>query len=138
MTDSVSPLQVLPHGQAGEYLRVTPESAGWEHLGFAARLFERGEEWESSTEEFEYGFVVLGGTGRVRSSRGEWRLGRRADVFSGMPYGLYLPPGTRFTVTAESARLDVAFGWSVAKGQYPPCLVSPKDVAVEIRGGGNA
>jgi 5-deoxy-glucuronate isomerase len=132
-------LQVLPHGETGEYIRVTPKSAGWEHLGFAVRLMERGEEWEAQSDEFEYGLVVLGGVCAVRSSRGNWPvLGRRAEVFSGMPYGLYLPPRTRFRVRAESHKLELAYGWCGATGVHPPRLVTPDEVAIEIRGGGNA
>ena len=140
MIESVnSPLQVLPHGKAGEYIRVTPESAGWERLGFAARLMERGEEWEVGPDESEYGLVVLGGVCSVCSSRGNWPVvGRRADVFSGMPYGLYLPPQTRFRVKAESEQVDLAYGWCAAAGLHPPRLVTPDEVALEIRGGGNA
>src|SRR6266446_4477807 len=97
-----SSLQVLPCGEAGEYIRVTPESAGWEHLGFAARVLKRGEEWEAESADFEYGLVILGGVCSVHSSRGDWPVvGRRADVFSGMPYSLYLPPKTSFRVKAE-------------------------------------
>src|SRR6266853_4044453 len=104
-----SSLHVLPRGETGEYIRVTPASARWDHLGFAARFMKRGEEWEGESGEFEYGLVVLGGVCSVRSSRGDWPVvGRRADVFSGMPYSLYLPPKTSFGVTAVSVHLDVA------------------------------
>jgi 5-deoxy-glucuronate isomerase len=134
-----SSLQVSPHGETGEYIRVTPESAGWEHLGFAVRLMEHGEEWEAQSDVFEYGLVVLSGVCGVRSSRGNWPVvGRRADVFSGMPYGLYLPPGTRFCVSAQSDKLELAYGWARAAGLHPPRLVTPDDVSIEIRGGGNA
>lgn len=140
MTRTVnSSLQIPPRCETGEYLRVTPELAGWEHLSFAARLLRRGEVWEAETGNCEFGLVVLGGVGRVRTSRGEWPVvGRRADVFSGMPYGLYLPPQTRFSVRAETDRLDLACGWCAATGLHPPRLVTPDAVAVEIRGGGNA
>jgi len=134
-----SSLHVLPRGESGEYMLVTPESAGWEHLSFAARLMRRDEVWEGQTGAFEYGLVVLGGICSVHSSRGNWpAVGRRADVFSGMPYGLYLPPNTRFSVKAESDQLDLAYGWCAAAGAHPPCLVTPDMCAVEIRGGGNA
>jgi len=140
MAESVnSSLLVLPRVETGEYIRVTPESAGWEHLSFAVRLLRRGQEWEMSTDESEYGLVVLGGVCSVRSSRGDWpKVGRRPNVFSGMPYGLYLPPGTSFGVKAESGQLDLAYGWCAAVGKHPPCLVRPDEVAMEIRGGGNA
>lgn len=55
-----------------------------------------------------------------------------------MPYGLYLPPGTSFCVRAESDQLDLAYGWCTAAGLHPARLVKPADVAIEIRGGGNA
>jgi len=132
-------LLVSPCGEHGEYQRVTPQTAGWEHLSFGARVLNRGEAWEADSGDYEYGLVILGGVASVYSSRGDWpRIGRRADVFGGMPYGLYLPPQTRFRVQAESDRLDLAYGWAAAKGLHPPRLVTPEDAAVEIRGGGNA
>lgn len=139
MHSSNSRLHVRPTTAAGEYTRVAPESAQWEHLGFGARLMTAGEEWEVHSGGFEYGLVVLGGRCSVRSSRGSWpRIGRRAGVFSGMPYGLYLPPNTHFRVTAESDQLDLAYGWCAAAGVYPARLVTPETVAIELRGGENA
>jgi len=107
-----SPLLVKPQAMHGEYIRVTPESAGWEWLHFSARRSNRGEHWQSSTGDFEYGIVVLGGVCSISSSRGQWpNVGRRPNVFSGLPYALYLPAETTFTVTALSRELDIACGW---------------------------
>jgi 5-deoxy-glucuronate isomerase len=134
-----SRLLVHPTGGPGEYTRVTPESASWEHLGFAARRLKRGERWEAATRNSEYGLVILGGVCSVESSRGRWeKIGRRPNVFAGMPYGLYLPPGTDFAVEALSAELDLAYGWCRAEGEFGPQLVTPEMAAIEIRGGGNA
>ena len=134
-----TPLLVRPRSINGEYVRVTPETAGWEHLHFAARRMSQGEKWPAETRDCEYGLVVLGGVCSVESSRGSWKMiGRRPDVFHGMPYALYLPRDTTFTVTAVSADLDLACGWCRAEGNHPPRLVTPDQVAVEIRGGGNA
>ncbi|MGH2538142.1 MAG: 5-deoxy-glucuronate isomerase [Candidatus Promineifilaceae bacterium] len=137
------PSLLLPPRQTaaepGEYSRVTPETAGWEWLSFAARRMRAGARWRGRTGDDEYGLVVLGGVGAVRSSRGEWaRIGRRPDVFSGMPYALYLPRRTEFEVEALADGLDIAAGWCPAGADYPPQLVTPEQVAVEIRGGGNA
>ena len=134
-----SSLLVQATPNAAEYVRVTPETAGWELLHFAARRLELGASWSHDTAGAEMALVILGGRCTVRSSRGEWaHIGRRADVFSGMPYTLYLPPQTRFTVVAESEGLDVAYGWCAGEQSHPPRLVRPQEVAVEIRGGGNA
>ena len=134
-----SPLLVRATAESGEYTRVTPATAGWEVLHFAARRMAKGERWSQQTGEAEYGLVVLGGICSVRSSQGEWyEIGRRPDVFSGMPYTLYLPRRTAFTVEALSDDLDMAYGWCTVNADYPPQLVTPADVTVEIRGGGNA
>lgn len=123
----------------GEYVRVTPEIAGWEHLSFAARRLRAGEDWSGHTGDSEYGFVLLGGVCRVESSRGVWeRIGRRPDVFSGMPYALYLPPDTRYRFSAVTDAVELAYGWCRARGGHAARLVTPDQVAVELRGGGNA
>lgn len=124
---------------SGEYVRVTPATAGWEHLHFAARRMTGGERWQGETGPCEYGLVVLGGVIAVRTGRGDFeRVGRRPDVFSGMPYAVYLPRQTAFTVVALSEAVDLAYGWCGAEADYPLQLVTPEQVAVEIRGGGNA
>ena len=134
-----SSLLVRPHATHGEYSRVTPETAGWEHLHFAARRMGKGEQWQQSTGDCEYGLVLLGGVCSIQSSRGDWpQVGRRPNVFSGMPYALYLPAQTTFTVTALSDELELAYGWCRSEGNHPPQLVTPENVATEIRGGGNA
>lgn len=134
-----SPLLVSPDFEQQEYIRVTPASAGWKALHFAARKMQPGARWEHETGENELALVVLGGTCRVNSNRGTWEpVGRRPDVFHGMPYTLYLPRQTRFSVEATSAELDFAYGWAQAYSDHPARLVRPEEVAIEIRGGGNA
>lgn len=59
------------------------------------------------------------------------------DVFGGMPYALYLPPATSFTVAATTP-CDLAFCFCRAEESHPAHLITPREVEVEIRGGGNA
>ncbi|MBU6400053.1 MAG: 5-deoxy-glucuronate isomerase, partial [Verrucomicrobia bacterium] len=78
-----SPLLVRPSADTGEYTRVTLQRAGWEHLNFAARRMARGEHWESTTGDLEFGCVLLGGTCSVNSRHGHWfAFGRRGNVFA--------------------------------------------------------
>ena len=82
--------------------------------------------------------VVLGGICSVKSSRGEWqRIGKRANVFDGMPYTLYLPMASTFTVTA-GYRLRFGILLLPRRRRVPGGLVTPEQVGIEIRGGGNA
>lgn len=136
-----SPLLVhaLPVPDGGEYVHVTPTTAGWELLHFAARRLGRTETWTHDTGDHEYALVVLGGICAISSSRGDWSpVGRRPNVFAGMPYALYLPRHTTFAVTALNDELDLAYGWCATDQDHPAQLVTPAQVNVEIRGGGNA
>lgn len=138
MHSTSASLLIAPNFSHSEYIRVSPRSAGWDHLSFAARTMEQGETWDFETHENELALVVLGGTCRVTSNAGTWEeVGRRPNVFAGMPYTLYLPPETRFTVEATRAQLDIAYGWARAEEVYPARLVKPAEVEIEIRGGYN-
>jgi 5-deoxy-glucuronate isomerase len=113
-------------------------SEGFEFLSLSASKVEVGQRIYGDTAGRELGLVVLGGRCSVESSRGSWKgIGRRADVFSGMPYALYLPVATQLEVTAETD-CDLAFCYSRATEYYHPQLVTPGEVEIEIRGGANA
>ena len=138
MQSNLCSLLIAPDFSRQEYVQITPRSAHWDYLNFAARQMYRGRMWHFETHENELALVVLGGTCEITSNIGKWTdVGRRPNVFSGMPYTLFLPPETRFTVEAKSEHLDVAYGWCVAKEAHPARLVEPAEVQVEIRGGGN-
>jgi len=114
------------------------ECPGFEFLKLNSLQLSPGEKFQSDTQDCELGIVLLGGTCSVESSRGSWnKIGRRPNVFAGMPYALYLPIESSFTITADS-QCDIALCYSKADQYYPAKLVTPSDVAVEIRGAGNA
>ena len=119
-----------------------PESYGFEFLSFRNQHLVPGQRVEDDTAGRELGIVLLGGRCSVESSRGtsreSWQhIGRRPNVFAGMPYALYLPIGTTYTLAAET-NCDIAFCYCRAEQYFPPRLVTPADVDVEIRGAGNA
>lgn len=122
----------------GELVAVTSEQAGWRDLCFAARRLPAGGRFDGATGASELALVLLGGRATVESSAGRWEgIGKRRNVFDGMPFALYLPPGVAYTVMAET-ELELALAWCPAEPQFPARLVTPQDVAVEVRGGGNA
>ena len=117
---------------------IGPQEAGFDYLTLEVRRLKTGESYEGATDSRELGIVALGGRFRAQSSRGNWEsIGGRANVFSGMPWALYLPVNTRFTVTAL-ADCDLAFCFSLAEDVHPAALICPEDVRIEIRGGANA
>ena len=124
------------------YQRITNSEAGWEYLNFEARKLKKNETWRHQTGNNELMIVLLGGNFSVESGSGLWRTENgRKDVFSGLPHGLYLPPDTSFTLTAQSETLDIACSWCVADRHFPPSFITPDDVekmGIEYRGGDNA
>lgn len=139
MSANQSSLLISPKFDREEYIRVTPQKAEWDLLHFATRKMSHGTTWKHGTGENEMALVVLGGTCNIHSSRGKWeKVGRRPDVFSGMPYTLYLPRQTTFSVEARSDELDIAYGWCSTNEDHAPQLITPLQVGIEIRGGENA
>lgn len=121
-------------------VEVTPEFAGWDTIRFQARRLEAGKAWSFAVEKCELALVVLSGALDIQTDRGTWRgLGRRQTVFGGLPYALYLPAQTRFTVQAVmDCEFAVAWAPVTEAKEYAPRLVTPADVVVEIRGGDHA
>jgi 5-deoxy-glucuronate isomerase len=114
------------------------ESYGFKFVSFRIQRLTANDSVEDDTADRELGLVLLGGQCSVKSSRGTWtKIGRRPNVFAGMPYALYLPISTNYTITTETG-CDIAFCYCRAEQYFPPCLVTPSQVDVEIRGAGNA
>jgi len=103
----------------------------------ALRLF-KGQTYSGQVGEHEHVSVILGGRGRFQAGHLSYDLGRRPDVFSGMPHAIYLPRRTAFTVEALSETLEIASCWVPTDQDFPVKVVRPGDCAVEIRGAGNA
>jgi len=114
------------------------ETFGFDLLGFRVQKLAAGARVEEDTANWELGLVVLGGICSVESSRGNWSsIGKRANVFQGLPYALYLPIQTSYKI-ATAQGCEIAFCYSRAEQPYPPRLVTPADIEIEIRGAGNA
>ncbi len=117
---------------------VTPEQADWDYISFQVRRLAAHQSWTFSTGEYEMVIVLLSGRLSVESNRGQWQpIGERKNVFSGLPYALYLPRHTSLTVQADSAS-EFAVALAPTEQDNEPHLVTPSDIEVEIRGGDNA
>ncbi len=123
---------------SGESQCILPEAVGFDYLTFRVRKLVKGESYANETGTSELCLVVLGGRCSVQSSAGSWlNFGNRSDVFNGLPYALYLSVKTSFTITAETD-CELAFCFCPADKEYPAHLITPDEVEVEVRGGGNA
>jgi 5-deoxy-glucuronate isomerase len=116
---------------------VTPESAGWGHVGFEALLLAPGQSAERDTGDRECCVVVIGGHASVRSEHGDWRdLGGRETPFAGAPDAAYLPPGTRFTVEGARGGGEVGLCFAPGRDGAAPRVLPAAGVPAETRGHG--
>jgi 5-deoxy-glucuronate isomerase len=115
---------------------ITPESAGWTYLSFAVHRLKTGETFSAESDDLELALVPLSGKAKIEVGDHEFQVSRRG-VFLEMPQVLYLPPGSRFTVHAESD-FGFSLGGAPAEGRYPVRLFEPREMRSELRGGVNA
>ena len=114
------------------------ETFDYELLGFRNQRLAPGASFTENTGGNEVAIVMLGGTCAISSPAGEWTsVGARENVFGGLPHAAYFPPGSEYRITA-STPCDIAFCYCKAEAKHPARLITPADVSVEIRGGGNA
>jgi len=137
--DMKYPLLAKASSESAIYQSITCKEANWGFLNFQARVMHKGDKWEDTTGDNEYGFVLLGGNYSVKTDKGSWKtINGRKDVFSGMAHTLYLPRNTSFEITPESELLDIACGWCHTNQDHPARFKTPEESTIEIRGGDNA
>lgn len=121
----------------GKVLEVTPESAGWEHVGFRVHRLTKGQRLEANTGDREHCLVLLTGRATVTSGEHRWEdIGERMDVFEKIPpYSVYLPSGVDFTVEATTD-MELAVCSAPGQGNHAPRLIAPDQVKRSTRGSG--
>ncbi len=135
----MSRLLVHPHepDAEGHVLCVTPESAGWHHVGFDIYKLRPGQKLARDTGEREVCLVLV--TGRAHVSAGGSRfenLGQRMSVFEDQgPYAVYVPSSDSFEVEPVTD-LELAVCSAPGKGGTEVRLIQPEQMSRETRGTG--
>jgi 5-deoxy-glucuronate isomerase len=118
----------------GSLATITPESAGWTHVGFEPLILAPGQTAERETGDRECCVVVIAGRAHISSEHGDWRdLGGRETPFERAPDAAYLPPGTRFAVTGAA---EVGLCFAPASRGAEPRVLPGSDIVAETRGHG--
>ena len=133
-------LHLKPGEGSREILTVTQARAGWDTISLRVIQLGKGARHCLTQPDEELVLVML--SGRAAVSAGQWywsSLGNRNSVFCGMPHTLYLPVGTdRLEIEGLTDFCEVAVCGARAEKQFPPVLINPSDIEIEIRGGENA
>ena len=122
----------------GTIVNVTPESAGWEYIGFEVVSLSAGATAERDCGPRELCAVVISGVVHIASEHGEWfDLGGRSDPWAGKPDAAYLPPGSHVALRAADGGAEVALCWAPApSGGADPRVLPGEEIEVEVRGRG--
>jgi 5-deoxy-glucuronate isomerase len=135
----VSPLQLKARAQGREIVGVTPEQAGWKHVGFRALRLAAGESEALDTGARELCVVVLRGTVDVTvDGEAYTALGTRSSVFDdAAPAAIYIPGGRR-VVIAAGKDAEVAL-CSASAGDTPRAVrrLDPAAMRRSVRGAGS-
>lgn len=125
------------HRREGDPVRITKEDAGWEYCGLHVLDIAPGEAKTLELTRVEAAVVPLSGGCRVDLPDEAFELVGRESVFSGIPDVAYVTTGSRLMIsTSEGGRFAVAT--ARAEEKKPSFKVESSDVAVEIRGAGQA
>jgi len=120
-----------------EIVSVTPQSAGWKYVGFAAYRLGPGETITLATDALERCIVVLRGTVSVRAADSSWtEIGERESVFEARsPYAVYVPQRTAASVMAHSAT-EIGVASAPGASERAPRLIEPGSMKRFSRGTG--
>ena len=135
----VSRLLVKAAPTGREIVNVTPERAGWTHVGFRALRLGKGETEIVNTGTRELCLVVLTGSvdvtvdGKTYSS-----LGTRTSVFDEVsPAAVYVPPGHAVAVSCVRDA-ELALCTASADSQARPVrVIDPAGMRRSVRGKGS-
>jgi len=130
-------LLVKAKRDGAEIVRVTPRSAGWRYVGFAAHRLAAGDRVRIDERASEVCVVVLGGKVSVTQGADAWReIGERDDVFDDRaPYAVYLPEGGAIEVTAHTTA-EIGVATAPGPGTTAPRLIAPAQMKRSVRGTG--
>ncbi|WAJ29157.1 5-deoxy-glucuronate isomerase [Antarcticirhabdus aurantiaca] len=132
----MSKLKVRPQAARGLVHEVTPQSAGWGHVGFALHRLEPGNRVEAETGDREVCLVLVTGKARVSvDGRDFGEIGERMSPFEGPPHALYVPAGSRFSAEATTDA-ELALCSAPGGGDFPARLIPPGTHPQATRGKG--
>ena len=130
-------LRVRPHAPdaSGTVLEVTPQSAGWQHVGFKVVRLEAGQSYAANDAQRETCLVLVSGLADVRAGDQLFAgLGGRATPYEDKaPGAVYVPAGQAYTVDARSA-VELAVCTAPGTGAGEARAIEESRMSRETRG----
>ena len=133
----MSRLHVKPGSGRGRVISITPQSAGWKHVGFDVHRLAAGESVSAPTGAREVCLVLVSGKARVAAGGRDFGvLGERMTPFEGKPHSVYVPGGADWRAEATTAVTLAVCSAPSAGGRLPVRHIAPQNMGQETRGKG--
>ena len=131
----VSKLLIKPAGTHGKVIDVTPQSAGWDYVGFALHRLRPGEVAEAETGDREVCVVIISGLGMASAGGTDLgQVGGRQTPFAGKPWSIYVAQDSNWSVTAKSELELAVCSAPGLRGGLPARVIHPDELGQEVRG----
>ncbi len=135
----MSRLRVRPHApdDTGRVLTVTPQSAGWGHVGFSVVRLSPGQTFTGGDAARETCLVLVAGTADITVAGQLFAsVGGRTSPFEDAPPGaVFVPPGEDYTVHALSG-IELAVCTAPGAPGYEARCIPESEMSREVRGQG--
>lgn len=118
-------------------VRIGPEQAGWSYVGLRVLRLRPGQRRLLQTGSSETVVLPLAGSAVVQCEGQRFDLTGRESVFAGVTDFVYLPIDSEFEITSAGGG-EFALPSAEATQRLPPAYGPAENVAVEIRGAGQA
>lgn len=133
----MSSLHVKPRGERGRITSITPQSAGWKHVGFEVHKLAQGESASASTGEREVCLVLVSGKAKIKAGAADFSvLGERMTPFEGKPHAVYVPGGSDWRVEATTDITLAVCSAPSTGGKHRARHIAPREMGQETRGKG--
>ena len=130
-------LLIKPIKKSGKVISVSPASAKWKYVGHDVWKLAAGKIAKGGEDKRETCIVFVQGKGLVKVDGKDFGiLGDRMTPFAGKPWSIYIPPKSKWSVTATTDCV-VNICTAPAKGVGQAFVIAPDDLTLETRGKGS-
>ncbi len=113
--------------------RIAAGQADLTRLNGIVMALTTGKKFALTSGPYNYAAVILGGVADIRTNtKTLLEVGRRTDVFAGMPYAVTIAPNTEFEIESLSDDFQFAACWATAVQPVQTRLIRPGDVNVHL------
>ncbi len=133
----MSRLLVKPRAERGKVINITPQSAGWKHVGFEVHQLAKGESAAAATGAREVCLGLVSGKAKIKAGGRDFGvLGERMTPFEGKPHSVYVPGGSDWRVEATTEVTLAVCSAPSTGGKLPARHIAPAEMGQETRGKG--